>query len=160
MLIYTCMIRYFIIYSEWDHKSLNLIFSKKKFKKNFLVNANSNCKEVKTIFTSQLNPFNIAASNVSSIYAQSINEAVGQLLAQNTLDINLLCVLYLSILKSNRMSVCLYVCLFFVCSLNPPKKWTLMSWNFEGWFPLGCRCFEAKKTSGFDQPFGGKPKKR
>ena len=33
--------------------------------------------------------------------------------------------------------VCLSVCLF--CLLSPPKKLTIMSWNFEGWFSLGCR---------------------
>ena len=36
--------------------------------------------------------------------------------------------------------VCLSFCLF-VCSLTPPKWLTLMSWNFEVWFPLGCIWF-------------------
>ena len=38
---------------------------------------------------------------------------------------------------------CLYVFLF-VCSLNTPKRLILMSWSFEGWFPLGCRWFRPK----------------
>ena len=29
----------------------------------------------------------------------------------------------------------------FVCSLTPPKRLNLMSWHFEGWFPMGFRRF-------------------
>ena len=42
------------------------------------------------------------------------------------------------------MSVSLCLC-FFVCFITPPKQLILMSWNFEGWFPLGCRWLKAKK---------------
>ena len=48
---------------------------------------------------------------------------------------------------------CQLVCLF-VCSLTPPKRLTLMSWNFEGWFPWGADG-KAKKLR-FGKPFAGK----
>ena len=45
-----------------------------------------------------------------------------------------------SILPLNKIDVSLSLCLF-VCSLTPSKRLPLMSWNFERWFHLGCRCF-------------------
>ena len=42
--------------------------------------------------------------------------------------------------KSASLSVSEWVCLF-VCSLTSPKRWTPASWNFEGWFPSGCKIF-------------------
>ena len=46
-----------------------------------------------------------------------------------------------TIIKINHSSEgCQWVCVF-VSSLTPPKRRTLMSWNFDGWFPLGCRWF-------------------
>ena len=38
-------------------------------------------------------------------------------------------------------------CLFVFCSLTPPKQQTPTRLNFERWFPLGCRGFQAKKHS-------------
>ena len=48
------------------------------------------------------------------------------------------------------------VCLFAFWSLTPPKQQTPIRWNFETWFRLGCRGFQAKKTSGFVEPLVGK----
>ena len=62
---------------------------------------------------------------------------------------------HLSLYKSTSLSVSESVCLF-VYSLTPPKGQTPAIWNFEGWFPLGCRMFLAKKTSGFVEPLVGK----
>ena len=45
-----------------------------------------------------------------------------------------------SLYKSNLMSVSLCVC-FFLSSPTLPKRQTPTSWNFEGWFPLGCQWF-------------------
>ena len=45
-----------------------------------------------------------------------------------------------SLYQSNRMSVSESVFVF-VCSLTPTKRRILMSWNFEGSFPLGWRRF-------------------
>ena len=50
----------------------------------------------------------------------------------------------LSLYQSNRMSVSEWVCVF-VCSLTPTKRWILMSWNFEGWFPWDGEGFRLKK---------------
>ena len=46
----------------------------------------------------------------------------------------------------------------FVCSQTPPKRLTLMRWNFEGNSPLGADGFRLKKTFEFNQPFAGKQK--
>ena len=40
-------------------------------------------------------------------------------------------------------------CLFVFCSLTPPKQQTPTRLNFERWFPLGCRGFQAKKHSDY-----------
>ena len=49
----------------------------------------------------------------------------------------------LSLYKSNRMSVSESVCLN-DCSLTPPKRINLMSWNFEEWFPWDADGFRLK----------------
>ena len=54
---------------------------------------------------------------------------------------------------SSKAKGCQWVCLF-VCSLTPPKRLTLMSWNFEGWFPWGADG-KAKKLR-FGKPFASK----
>ena len=54
---------------------------------------------------------------------------------------------------SSKAKGCQWVCLF-VCSLTPPKRLTLMSWNFEGWFPWGADG-KAKKLR-FGKPFAVK----
>ena len=55
---------------------------------------------------------------------------------------------YIEISLSKHQSVsewvCLSVCLF-GCSLTHPKRQTPVSWNFEGWFTLEWRRFQAKK---------------
>ena len=40
----------------------------------------------------------------------------------------------------------LSVCLFFVCSLTPPKLQNPTSWNFERWFPLRLRNIRIRRT--------------
>ena len=41
---------------------------------------------------------------------------------------------------SSKATGCQWVCVF-VCFLTPSQWFILMSSNFEGWFPLGCRRF-------------------
>ena len=52
------------------------------------------------------------------------------------------------------------VCLFAFWSLTPPKQQTPIRWNFETWFPLGCRGFQAKKNIRIRRTISRKIKKK
>ena len=58
----------------------------------------------------------------------------------------------------NEVIGCYWVCVF-VCSLTPPKRLILMSWNFEGRYPFRVQMILGKKNFRIVKLFAGKQKK-